>query len=98
MRAHVFETSRFSRPTNPIGDLTKMHECEGETLGPERRKMCMWRKSAHVDMNHMYARLGERWGEGCFTSSNKLFVFCDKTTISTKKNPTLSFFILLLLR
>ena len=48
--------------------------------------MRMLRKSAHVDMNHMYARLGERWWEGCaLLALINLSCVCHKITNSTKR-------------
>ena len=70
--------SRFSRPSNRIGDLTKMQKMGGDTRS-EAGKNVLRKKRMWTCPNDMYAPLGER--EGGSTSPNKLFVFAIKARI-----------------
>ena len=58
----------------------------GGTLGPDRGKMRVWRKNAHVDMSGRFIRASRRaagaWRGSC--SPNKLFDHPHQLEITTK--------------
>ena len=85
-RARVFKTPLIVAANKSYWRLDESAKMWGGTLGPDRGKMCVWRKNAHVDMSGRFIRASRRaagaWRGSC--SPNKLFDHPHQLEITTK--------------